>query len=159
MSEYNIQMNKYNALNAEYDQLYPKPMKHANTHAKDGSDPITPASIGARPDTWVPTAADVGARPADWTPTAVEVGAIPTSASCNKNWNWNGQSGQPSWLWGGEDGTNMYVYNPSNFNVNYAVNASYNNYDGDYGYRLRNQSLVSSDTVPNSNGQIAWTYG
>lgn len=47
MSEYNIQMNKYNALNAEYDQLYPKPMKHANTHAKDGSDPITPASIGA----------------------------------------------------------------------------------------------------------------
>ena len=49
MSEYNIQMNKYNALNAEYDQLYPQPMKHANTHAKDGSDPITPASIGASP--------------------------------------------------------------------------------------------------------------
>ena len=47
MSEYNIQMNKYNALNAEYDQLYPKPMKHASTHAKDGSDPITPSSIGA----------------------------------------------------------------------------------------------------------------
>ena len=47
MSEYNIQMNKYNALNAEYDQLYPQPMKHANTHAKDGSDPITPSSIGA----------------------------------------------------------------------------------------------------------------
>ena len=23
MSEYNIQMNKYNALNVEYDQLYP----------------------------------------------------------------------------------------------------------------------------------------
>ena len=47
MSEYNIQMNKYNALNAEYDQLYPQPMKHANTHAKDRSDPITPSSIGA----------------------------------------------------------------------------------------------------------------
>ena len=47
MSEYNIQMNKYNASNAEYDQLYPQPMKHANTHAKDGSDPITPTSIGA----------------------------------------------------------------------------------------------------------------
>ena len=47
MSEYNIQMNKYTALNAEYDQLYPQPMKHANTHAKDGSDPITPADIGA----------------------------------------------------------------------------------------------------------------
>ena len=47
MSEYNIQMNKYNALNAEYDQLYPQPMKHASTHAKDGSDPILPSSIGA----------------------------------------------------------------------------------------------------------------
>ena len=47
MSEYNIQMNKYNALNAEYDQLYPQPMKHANTHATGGSDPITPTSIGA----------------------------------------------------------------------------------------------------------------
>lgn len=51
MSEYNIQMNKYNALNDEYDQLYPQPMKHANTHAKDGSDPITPANIGAVPTT------------------------------------------------------------------------------------------------------------
>ena len=46
MSEYNIQMNKYNALNAEYDQLYPQPMKHASTHAKDGNDPITPSMIG-----------------------------------------------------------------------------------------------------------------
>ena len=47
MSEYNIQMNKYNALNANYDQLYPQPMKHASTHAKNGSDPILPSSIGA----------------------------------------------------------------------------------------------------------------
>lgn len=37
--------------------------------------------------------------------------------------NWSGQSGQPSWLWGGSDGTNMYVYNPSNFSVNYAKSA------------------------------------
>ena len=35
-------------------------------------------------------------------------------------WNWAGQGGQPGWLWGGNDGTNMYVYNPSNFSVNYA---------------------------------------
>lgn len=34
--------------------------------------------------------------------------------------NWSGQEGQPSWLWGGNDGSNMYVYNPSNFNVNYS---------------------------------------
>ena len=47
MSEYNIQMNKYNALSDDYDQLYPKPMKHASTHAEDGSDPILPSSIGA----------------------------------------------------------------------------------------------------------------
>lgn len=37
--------------------------------------------------------------------------------------NWSGQGGQPSWLWGGNDGTNMYVWNPSNFSVNYANSA------------------------------------
>ena len=37
--------------------------------------------------------------------------------------NWSGQGGQPSWLWGGGDGVNMYVYNPSNFSVNYANSA------------------------------------
>lgn len=37
--------------------------------------------------------------------------------------NWSGQGGQPSWLWGGNDGSNMYVYNPSNFNVNTATTA------------------------------------
>ncbi len=36
---------------------------------------------------------------------------------------WNGQSGQPAWLWGGNDASNMYVYNPSNFSVNYAATA------------------------------------
>lgn len=39
------------------------------------------------------------------------------------NLNWSGQSGQPTWLWGGSDGVNMYVYNPSNFSVNYANSA------------------------------------
>jgi hypothetical protein len=39
------------------------------------------------------------------------------------NFYWSGQSGQPTWLWGGTDGTNMYVYNPSNFSVNYAASA------------------------------------
>lgn len=37
--------------------------------------------------------------------------------------NWSGKSGQPTWLWGGENGTDMYVYNPYNFNVNYAKSA------------------------------------
>ena len=38
-------------------------------------------------------------------------------------YNWSGQAGQPTWLWGGNDGTNFYVYNPSNFSVNYAGSA------------------------------------
>ena len=75
-------------------------------------------------DPTVPAWAKAASKPSY---TANEVGAIPTSASCNKNWNWSGQGGQPSWLWGGEDGTNMYVYNPSNFSVNYANSANYAN--------------------------------
>jgi hypothetical protein len=39
------------------------------------------------------------------------------------HFNWSGQSGQPTWLWGGNDSANMYVYNPSNFSVNYAGTA------------------------------------
>lgn len=64
--------------------------------------------------------------------TAAEVGAIPTTASCNKNWHWSGQSGQPYWLWGSNDGTNMYVYNPSNFNVANAAAI------GGYTFRVKN---------------------
>ena len=45
------------------------------------------------------------------------------STSTPMTFNWSGQSGQPTWLWGGTDGTNMYVYNPSNFSVNYATSA------------------------------------
>lgn len=48
---------------------------------------------------------------------------INTSASCNKNWNWSGQGGQPRWLWGGNDQNNFYIWNPSNFSVNYANSA------------------------------------
>lgn len=39
------------------------------------------------------------------------------------HFNWSGQSGQPAWLFGGNDSANMYVYNPSNFSVNYANSA------------------------------------
>lgn len=41
-----------------------------------------------------------------------------------KTWSWSGQPGQPAWVWGGSDGSNMYVYNPANFNVNYANSAN-----------------------------------
>ena len=47
----------------------------------------------------------------------------PTGANITGNWYWSGQGGQPAWLWGGGDGTNFYVYNPSNFSVNYANSA------------------------------------
>lgn len=50
--------------------------------------------------------------------------AYPREASGgNLNFHWSGKGGQPTWLWGGEDGSNMYVYNPSNFSVNYANSA------------------------------------
>jgi len=45
---------------------------------------------------------------------------------------WAGQGGQPTWLWGGNDASNMYVYNPSNFSVNYANSAgNVNGYTAD----------------------------
>lgn len=54
---------------------------------------------------------------------------LATNAQCLNNddkymkFHWSGQSGQPTWLWGGNDSGDMYVYNPSNFNVNYATTA------------------------------------
>lgn len=41
----------------------------------------------------------------------------------NSDWHWSGLGGQPSWLWGSNDGVNMYIWNPSNFRVNYAASA------------------------------------
>lgn len=61
--------------------------------------------------------ADVTGKPSSYPPSSHTHAYIPTTASCNKNWNWSGQSGQPSWLWGGNSSTDMYVYNPSNFTV------------------------------------------
>lgn len=43
--------------------------------------------------------------------------------SAYMRFHWNGQSGQPTWLWGSNEAGHMYVYNPSNFNVNYANSA------------------------------------
>lgn len=55
-----------------------------------------------------------------------------TATNANYVWNdsaymsfhWDGSKGtQPTWLWGGNEAGNMYVYNPSNFSVNYANSA------------------------------------
>lgn len=45
------------------------------------------------------------------------------NTSLPMTFNWSGQGGQPTWLWGGNEPGNMYVYNPSNFSVNYANSA------------------------------------
>ncbi|MBV5282156.1 MAG: hypothetical protein JZU53_06920 [Paludibacter sp.] len=42
--------------------------------------------------------------------------------SANMRFHYLGQGGQPTWLWGGNS-TDAYVYNPSNFSVNYANSA------------------------------------
>jgi hypothetical protein len=47
------------------------------------------------------------------------------------NFYWDGQSGQPTWLWGSNNGTDFYVWNPSNFSVNFAnssTSTAYLNY-------------------------------
>lgn len=79
---------------------------------------------------------------AGWTADGKKIKAVRRSALATKNsdvaaklgqsgniaipmtFYWNGQGGQPNWIWGGNDGTNMYVYNPSNFSVNYANSAA-----------------------------------
>lgn len=54
---------------------------------------------------------------------ASSAGSVAWANITGKPFNWSGQSGQPSWLWGSNDGTNYYVWNPSNFSVNYADSA------------------------------------
>ena len=54
---------------------------------------------------------------------AASAGSVSWENITGKPFNWSGQSGQPSWLWGSNDGTNYYVWNPSNFSVNYANSA------------------------------------
>lgn len=70
------------------------------------------------------------------------------------NFNWSGQGGQPSWLWGGEDGVNMYVYNPSNFSVNYANSAG----SATYASWLRASSHSDHLFHTDWDGSFFWTY-
>ncbi|OCP21881.1 MULTISPECIES: hypothetical protein [unclassified Ensifer] len=72
------------------------------------------------------------------------------------NFNWSGQAGQPSWLWGGNDGTNMYVYNPSNFNVNWANGAG--NADTVDGYHAIDLSQIYKGTNASETNLPIGTY-
>jgi hypothetical protein len=82
------------------------------THAHAWAD-ITSGKPATYPSDWN----ILNNKPLSFPPSAHAHDYIPTSASCNKNWNWSGQGGQPPWVWGGSAATDMYVYNPSNFNV------------------------------------------
>lgn len=88
---------------------------------------------------------------------------IATGAINGRYWNWSGQGGQPSWLWGGNDGVNMYVYNPSNFSVNYAKSANYANSAGGisapiYGYDKNVNITCGGWSTPASVTLPAGTY-
>ena len=54
--------------------------------------------------------------------------AVNASKLNGQIFNWSGLGGQPNWVYGGNDGTNLYVYNPSNWSVNYANSAGSTNY-------------------------------
>ena len=83
------------------------------------------------------------------------------------NFQWSGQSGQPTWLFGSNDGANVYVWNPSNFSVNYANSAG--NADTVDGQHLMTQvsnwntdslSIFKSSENSTSNAPTSdYTYG
>lgn len=69
--------------------------------------------------------------------------------------NWSGKDGQPTWLWGGENGSDMYVYNPSNFNVNNAKTAG----SADSATKLSSSAGSATQPVYFSDGKpVATTY-
>ena len=121
-----------------------------------------------------------GNKATDWSPAPEDsVSAANNAAHLGRNgnagypmtFNWAGKTGQPSWLWGGENGEDMYVYNPSNFSVNYAASAgsvswngvtdkpstyppeahNHNTLDSDFGCTLPDNTTATY-TALNSNG-------
>ena len=72
-------------------------------------------------------------------------------------WNWVGEGDQPDWLWGSNDGENMYVYNPSNFSVNYANSAYISTAVSGVWFGRNNQTVPSGGTwrvLTSINGKI-----
>ena len=80
------------------------------------------------------------------------------SANTWSTWQWKGQSGQPIWLWGSNDGTNMYVWNPSNFNVNTAQYLrSLGNQDCQTGRTQAYSGVYSYNTYNNTGSPTMYT--
>lgn len=89
---------------------------------------ITTSNIGKQSVKYAESAGavawgNVSGKPSAYTPAAHTHDYIPTSASCNRNWQWNNIGTQPTYIWGGDDGYNMYVYPASSLSVNYASSA------------------------------------
>ena len=82
---------------------------------------------------------------------ATSAGSVAWGNITGKPFNWSGQSGQPTWLWGSNDGANYYVWNPSNFNVNYANSAGYTNY-------LSLTTAAEDSCIPSSNNRFGVYY-
>jgi len=74
--------------------------------------------------------------------------------------NYSGQSGQPTWVWGSNDGTNMLVWNPANFNVNYAVTSGASNTSIGNGQTWQNLtgSRAAGTTYTNSTGRTITVF-
>lgn len=76
----------------------------------------------------------------------------------NKPWNWSGQAGQPQWVWGGNGGGDQYyVWNPSNFSVNYA-NSAGNAYLLD-GYHADAFDRIVGQNLSSNGGYIIYASG
>lgn len=117
---------------------------------------ITSSNIGSQSVNYATSAGSASsassASTATTATTAAKLGRS-GSTSTPMTFYWSGQSGQPTWLWGGTDGTNMYVYNPSNFSVNYAnsagsaSSATYINWTATNEIRMNKPSLTSAATL------------
>ena len=108
-------------------------------------------------DTWIPVFCD------DNVDYVLKSEIVPAKLGQSGNpdipmqFNWSGQNGQPTWLWGGNDGTNMYVYNPSNFSVNYANNAGNGVNSAGHNY-IRFACGVQICWTSNLNATSDWTF-
>ena len=74
--------------------------------------------------------------------------------SAYMRFHWNGQGGQPTWLWGGNEAGHMYLYNPSNFSVNYANSAT--NADKLDGYHASEVYKAATHTINNYSSVNDW---
>ena len=100
---------------ATADGLYAA-ISHSHTFASLTSKPTTISGYGI---TDAITTGNIGSQSVNYATYAAYV----ENDSYYMRFHWSGQDGQPTWLWGGDEGENMYVYDPSNFSVNYANSA------------------------------------